>query len=83
MTRSPMLLLNCTRCDDVVALTEKVRICECGQTRGKLGADGNVEALGATRVLTIDWEVYDGLVEGGSGAMGVLSRAQYRARGSE
>lgn len=82
VTRSAMLLLNCIRCDDVVKLIEKVRICECGATHGRVSDDGEVEALGSPRVLSIGWEVYDGLTEGSEGAIGVLPRAQYRAKGS-
>jgi hypothetical protein len=82
VTKRALLLLNCTRCDDVVKLVEKVRICECGGTRGKVDEDGNVEALGSPRVLSIAWRVYDGLGDGGQGAMDVLPRAQYRAKGS-
>jgi len=78
-----MLLLNCTRCDDVVKLVEKVRTCECGAARGKLSDSGEVEALGSARVLAINWRSYDGLGGGGEGAIGVLPQAQYRAKGSE
>lgn len=76
-----MLLLNCTRCDDVVQLGNKVRVYECGLTRGKLDSDGSVDALGSVRVFTVSWRVYDGLGEGSEGAIGVLPRAQFRAKG--
>jgi len=82
VSKRALLLLNCTRCDDVVKLVETVRICECGATRGKVSDHGDVEALGSPRVLSIDWEAYDGLVEGSEGTIGVLPRAQYRAKGS-
>ncbi len=81
MTTRALLLLNCTRCDDVVKLVEKVRICECGGARGKASDNGEVEALGSARVLAVGWKAYDGLGDGGQGTICVLPRAQYRARG--
>jgi hypothetical protein len=82
VTKRAMLLLNCTRCDDVVKLVEGLRACECGATLGKADEDGNVETIGPARVLSIAWRVYDGLGDGGQGSMDVLPRAQYRAKGS-
>jgi hypothetical protein len=82
MIRRAMLLLNCTRCDDVVKLVEKERRCECGLTTG-WHTDDQLVTGGPHRVLTIDWEVYDGFVEGGAGKIGVRPQAQYRAKGSE
>ncbi len=77
-----MKLMNCTRCDDVVKLVDKGRTCECGLCEGIITADGSVVVNGTGRVLTIAWEVYDGLAEGIERPFGVLPRAQYRAKGS-
>jgi hypothetical protein len=71
-----MKLMNCTRCDDVVKLVDKIRFCECGMCQGVAGEDGSVDVGGAARVLTIAWETYDGLAEGVTGEIGVLPRAQ-------
>ena len=77
-----MKLMNCTRCDDVVKLVENPRNCECGLSRGCVTMDGDTDVFGPCRVLTIAWEVYDGLAEGIERPFGVLPRAQYRAKGS-
>ena len=77
-----MKLLNCTRCDDVVKLVETLRSCECECSSGKTEFGGTeVHLTGPARVLTIDWEVYDGLAEGNERPFGVLPRALYRGRG--
>lgn len=76
-----MKLLNCTRCDDVVKLVDNGRGCECGASYGRL-RDEAPDVTGPCRVLTIDWEVYDGLTEGIARPFGVLPKAQYRAKGS-
>lgn len=82
MTASSMKLMNCTRCDDVVKLVETPRQCECGMSSGYVYPDDSgVSIFGPARVLTIAWEVYDGLGEGSQGRIGVLPRAQYRAKG--
>jgi hypothetical protein len=78
---SSLLLLNCTRCDDVLKLVDTVRICECGGARGKIDAKGDPEALGSCRVLSITWEAYDGIQEGEPRPFTVLPRAQSRGRG--
>lgn len=82
MKRPPMKLMNCTHCDDVLQLIDKQRSCVCGISSGRCMADGSVSMTGPARVLTIDWEIYDGLVEGGEGRLGVLPRDRYRSKGS-
>lgn len=78
-----MKLLNCTRCDDVVKLVDGAkRFCECGLSGGFIDGEGTLAVVGPCRVLTIDWEVYDGLTEGIARPFGVLPKAQYRAKGS-
>lgn len=74
-------LLNCRRCDDVLKLIEKERVCECGGCRGRVSEAGEVTATGSARVLTIGWEAYDGIEEGETRPFSVLPSAQYRAGG--
>jgi hypothetical protein len=81
MKRPPMRLLNCTRCDDVLQLVDKGRFCECGQSHG-VANDAGVSVTGPARVLTIEWESYDGLTEGTTGEVGVLPRDRWRSKGS-
>jgi len=81
MKRQPMKLLNCTRCDDVLQIIDKGRSCECGQSHGVALGDG-VAITGPARVLTIEWESYDGLSEATTGVLGVLPRDRFRSKGS-
>ncbi len=79
--RKPMLLLNCARCDDVLQLVDKIRFCTCELASGRLNGDQPLVS-GAARVLTIDWEFYDGLVEGTPGPVSVLPRDRFGSKGS-
>ncbi len=78
MKRPPMRLLNCTRCDDVLQLVTQVRFCECGQTQGNVTDESGAWVTGPARVLTIEWESYDGLSEETAGVVSVLPRDRYR-----
>lgn len=78
MSRSPLLLLNCVRCDDIVRLVEAYRTCACGRTGGRISLTGAVvDSLVTARVLEIDWESYDGVAEGDPRNFTVLPRVQY------
>lgn len=79
MTREPMKLLNCTQCDDLLQLVDNGRSCECGRSSGRVLGNG-VLVTGPARVITIDWEFYDGLCEGTPGPVSVLPSE--KARGS-
>lgn len=64
---SAIWLLNCRRCDDIFRVTERMRSCECAHASGQLDAleVPQVEGLQA-RLLSIEWEDYDGVIEGES-----------------
>lgn len=56
-----MILLNCTKCDDMVVLGDKPRSCLCGGCTGRLvEAPGSVPTVsGPARLAEIPWEAYD------------------------
>ena len=64
-----MMLLNCTRCDDLVVLFEtRERSCICGQSSGQLkGLKGQEKPVvtGPARTVEIPWEDYDMASTGG------------------
>lgn len=77
--RTPLLLLNCRSCDDVVRLVESERACGCGAARG--WALNDVMTLSpSARVIVISWEAYDGIAEGESRLFTVLPRVQTKGR---
>jgi hypothetical protein len=47
----PMKLLNCTLCNDVVALAPETRTCYCGKASGKYINRMDVEVKGKCRIL--------------------------------
>lgn len=61
-------LLNCRTCEDIVRLTDKIRTCECGSSRGRMtnlpeGNEPHIQGSSA-RVLAMQFEDYDRLVPG-------------------
>jgi len=78
MSSAPLLLLNCTHCDDVLKLVDQARSCECGRSRGAMQSDNRPSVTGPARVFTVAWEFYDGLCEGTPGPVSVLSSEKSR-----
>lgn len=60
LTGGAMKLINCRRCDDVVKIVEKMRVCECGQSAGRELDGERVYVSGPCWVLGIAWMEYDG-----------------------
>lgn len=59
-----LYLLNCRNCEDIQRLTEKLRACECGKTRGQLArGEPNVEGVYG-RLFAMQFEDYDRLGPG-------------------
>ena len=59
-----MMLLNCTQCDDLLKLVDRVRTCECGRSSGHLTPPRPPVVTGPARLIEIPWEQYD-LASGG------------------
>jgi hypothetical protein len=59
-----MMLLNCTHCDDLVALTDKPRSCVCGRSTGRMEGSQSPVISGTARLAEIPWEDYDGAASG-------------------
>ncbi len=77
--RAPLMLLNCSHCDDVIRLIETERSCGCGLSRGWSTGDVTRTSPSA-RIIVISWEAYDGIAEGESRLFTVLPRVQTKGR---
>ena len=72
MSTVPICILNCRNCEDMQRLTDKIRTCECGKSRGRMVKD-EPEIQGTyARLLAMQFEDYDRLTPGEVACLVVL-----------